>query len=467
MATTRRWPGEPGRPATSADLERAAAERVDRPSRGGQLGRRGRRASRRPARRPARAAGRRARRARPGAATARAVTDRPAPAVPAVGGQRLGPGRRRPRPVAPSPVAADDGSQEARPSWRSARRAAHRARRERRGERQARDSRRPSPRSSEPVDAALAQPRATRGQAVEDVRGRDRGRLADRGEVDRRGPGEQQADVPVDRGPGRRRRASSAEVVEARRRGRASYAGGRSGVSSTRVGSGSRSAVHGTPPVVRVPPSARRRSRRRLVSHRGRWFGLPRSVRFAAGFPRAPRGPRYPRVRPSAGCGRYGSGAGPVNRVYPRTAPSAVNSWISRSRREPAVSGRAIGASGRARTSGAVGRSSSRLPIGSCRGAPSCAVRGVAACPRPSRRAGAGRRSGAGPSRRRARPATAAAMAAAGHRAGRPGQDEDEARPDPRQAGRRRASPPIARARSRAIGSPRPVPVTRSWPAIR
>ena len=31
-----------------------------------------------------------------------------------------------------------------------------------------------------------------------------------------------------------------------------------------------------------------------LVSHRWRWFGLPPSIRFVAGSPHAPRGPRYP-----------------------------------------------------------------------------------------------------------------------------------------------------------------------------
>ncbi|HEX5591621.1 MAG TPA: hypothetical protein VFX65_15110 [Candidatus Limnocylindrales bacterium] len=39
------------------------------------------------------------------------------------------------------------------------------------------------------------------GEAVGDVEPRDRGRVGDRGEVDRRVPGEQEPDVAVDGGP--------------------------------------------------------------------------------------------------------------------------------------------------------------------------------------------------------------------------------------------------------------------------
>jgi hypothetical protein len=63
----------------------------------------------------------------------------------------------------------------------------------------------------EPGDAVLAQPRDRR-QAVEDVGPGDGRRLADRGEVDRGRPGEQEPDVVVDRGPCR------AREVEAQRR---------------------------------------------------------------------------------------------------------------------------------------------------------------------------------------------------------------------------------------------------------
>ena len=42
-------------------------------------------------------------------------------------------------------------------------------------------------------------------QAVEDVRDGDLARVADGGQVDRRGPGEEQPDVAVDGGPLRRR----------------------------------------------------------------------------------------------------------------------------------------------------------------------------------------------------------------------------------------------------------------------
>ena len=48
--------------------------------------------------------------------------------------------------------------------------------------------------------------------------------------------------------------------------------------------------AHGTPSCGSRAIRSRRRSRRHIVSHRQRWFGLPRSIRFTAGFPRAPRG---------------------------------------------------------------------------------------------------------------------------------------------------------------------------------
>ena len=77
----------------------------------------------------------------------------------------------------------------------------------------------PEPRSSEPLDAALAQQRDRR-QAVEDVGTGDLGRVADAGQVDRPGPGEQQPDVTVD-GRARRRRQVEAELREARIEGEA------------------------------------------------------------------------------------------------------------------------------------------------------------------------------------------------------------------------------------------------------
>jgi len=63
--------------------------------------------------------------------------------------------------------------------------------------------------------------------------------------------------------------------------------------------------VHDTPPVgSRAIPPRGAAPGVGIVSHRRLGFGLPPSVRFTAGFPRAPRGPRYPRVCPSADAGR-------------------------------------------------------------------------------------------------------------------------------------------------------------------
>ena len=63
------------------------------------------------------------------------------------------------------------------------------------------------PEVDEAVDAAVAQD-GDRAEAVDDVGGRDRRRVADRGQVDGGRPGQQQPGVAVDRLPGARRRRS-------------------------------------------------------------------------------------------------------------------------------------------------------------------------------------------------------------------------------------------------------------------
>ena len=258
----------------------------------------------------------------------------------------------------------------------------------------------------------------------------------------------------------------SRERRRARARGRPSNAAGSAGMSWTRVGSGSRSAFHGTPPWVRVPPLARHRSRRRLVSHRGRWFGLPRSIRFTAGFPRAPRGPRYPRVRPSAGRDRTGR-ARAASTGFIHELADGAGRFVDKS-----------AASQAARTSGSEacrlwrsirGRPGPSWPCSSCgsssdppigRSSMSLADRRLVAPPGhpPRRRRGAVPGSASGPSRRPAR------RPSHGHRRGRngtggTGQDEHEAGADAQHA-RHVELAAHRRARSRAIGRPRPVPVT-------
>ena len=98
----------------------------------------------------------------------------------------------------------------------------------------------PLPRSRNASTRPLTRRRAARDsrEAVDDVADRDRRRVADRGQVDRGVPGDQQADVVGDRsaGVGVEVRPSSRGPDRGRRRTRPA-SGGRS---STRVGSGSR-----------------------------------------------------------------------------------------------------------------------------------------------------------------------------------------------------------------------------------
>jgi hypothetical protein len=131
------------------------------------------------------------------------------------------------------------------------------------------------------------------GQAVDDMAECDRLRLADAGQVDRGVPGDQQPDVAVD---GRARRGSQGQVEL----GKAGVEGGlvpgwepREVIDARRE----RLARAVQAPLLSVVPRGRpaARSRRRRSSHRSSSIGLPELVRFAAGFPRAPRGPRYPR----------------------------------------------------------------------------------------------------------------------------------------------------------------------------
>ena len=155
----------------------------------------------------------------------------------------------------------------------------------------------------ERVDAQRSKQRDG-GQAVEDVRDGDLARVPDRGQVDRRGPREQQPDVAVDGGPlpGRQDEAELAEaLLEA-----SSYAVGSGGRPSTRVGSGSRAGCRARL-LYHVPIVPRRATPGVIVSHHERDPVLRPSVRFVAGFPRAPRGPPYPGC-PSADDGRYAAG---------------------------------------------------------------------------------------------------------------------------------------------------------------
>ena len=164
----------------------------------------------------------------------RARRDRgPRLAVTGVVGEGLGTDRLRgdrPRPTG----GLDDRAQE--PDLLGDRIDEQRAvRGERDGERDAREAA-AAAEVQQPGDAARPE-RRDRRQAVDDVGEGDRGRLADRRQVDRLGPGEEQADVVVDGACGRRCRAPGRG--RARPSARASpYADGSSGRSETRVGSG-------------------------------------------------------------------------------------------------------------------------------------------------------------------------------------------------------------------------------------
>ena len=122
----------------------------------------------------------------------------PAAALARVSGQRLGPDRERADPVRePQGV---DGSVEEADLLRDGLDEDLPVDAERRGERQTRIAA-AAAEVDEAVGAALPQDR-DRDDAVRDMPDRDGGRIADRGQVDRRVPGEQEPDVVVDRTAG-------------------------------------------------------------------------------------------------------------------------------------------------------------------------------------------------------------------------------------------------------------------------
>lgn len=178
--------------------------------------------------------------------------------------------------------------------------------------RRQRDAREPAAAAQidEPVDAPTVED-GEPGQTVDDMTDGDRCGLANRRQVDRLVPYQEQADVPVDRGPRIARQLDSERLqgsVEGVRIGR--------GQSRTEIDA-RRERVPRTvqAPLLSVVPA---RARAPLPA----WSfvtppsapGFPWLVRFAAGFPRAPREPRYPRwVR--CGCWTLGGPADGVNTV--------------------------------------------------------------------------------------------------------------------------------------------------------
>ena len=172
----------------------------------------------------------------------------------------------------------------------------------------------------DPVRGPLPQPGEGR-QAVEDVRRRDRGRVADRGEVDVARPGQQQPDVPIDRRPGR---GVATQLLSPRRRvrGRGRRVRGRQGrdvldARRERLALG----VHGTPPLV---PRATVRAAPLPASTLLAPWALVRSSAIHPVHGRVSPSPSrtaLPSRSPQCGKGTYGPSAGPVNRVYPRTPP--------------------------------------------------------------------------------------------------------------------------------------------------
>ena len=290
VATTRRWSGRPRRRAAD-DSIRAAAERLDRPPRRP----RARSSSRSPRFQATSDAARREQREReldelrqrrdgPGG------DGRPALALARVRGEILGADRRdldRRREAGRGHGRLEEATPScATGSTSSARSAGSAAASGSPGKPP------PVPRSTN----ARTPRRRSSGTAARlstTCRRASASRVADRGQVDRLGPGEQQADVAVDRRPRRRcqRRARAPPGPASRA---ASYSGGSSGRSSTRVGSGSRgrsrhASCRSCRRTVRAPlPASFRRTAGRSSVFRG-------PVRFAAGSPRAPRRSRYPR----------------------------------------------------------------------------------------------------------------------------------------------------------------------------
>ena len=243
-------------------------------------------------------------------------------------------------------------------------------------------------------------------------------------------------------------REGDARVADKPLRKATSYAVGSGGVSLTRVGSGSRLRSNGTPPWLW------------RTTRRGTAPGVDSSRTCGRGLRSSPIHPVRGRVspcpswtalpsrRPSAGCGPYEAAAMDRQPGYPRTPATARGlvdkcaALAARARRRRLTARSASrdrgGPTARERLGSRSARNrAERLQLGpfSWLKAPTSIRRRESRRPRrvatPARAGRARRRS-----RRRARLATS-------------------------------RSPPIRRARSRAIGSPRPVPVIRSWSAIR
>ena len=189
-------------------------------------------------------------------ATARAVTAGQRPRWRRVGGEGLRPDRRGLDRVLEAGRGGHDGQE---PGLLGDRLEEQRPRaRQRRRERDARVAA-ARPEVDGPVGPAFAED-SDGGQAVDDVTDRDRGGLADGGQVDRRGPRQQQPGVTVDRGAGLGGQLER-EGGQARVEGVGVRGGKGRGVPNARRERLTRS-VH-TPPVSACHPSTRRRSRRR------------------------------------------------------------------------------------------------------------------------------------------------------------------------------------------------------------
>jgi hypothetical protein len=167
----------------------------------------------------------------------------------------------------------------------------------------------PTAEVQERVDACRSEDRY-RGQAVGDVADRDGRGLADRGQVDGFGPGQQEADVVVDEpaGGGVEIEPEAGEgrceggVIRGRKRGELLDA------RRERFSLATQAPLLGScrPPVRATPVVVRRTTGP---------VGLPWLVRFMAGSPRAPREPRYPPLGVWYGCRRLRLPVGRVNAV--------------------------------------------------------------------------------------------------------------------------------------------------------
>jgi hypothetical protein len=183
-----------------------------------------------------------------------------------------------------------------------------------------RDAREPA--AGAQVEDALDPARAEQrdgAEAVHDMKPRDLRGIADRGEVDRLVPPEEQLDVAV-HGAALVRREVDPELCEPgveglRKRGRQ-----RRKVLNARR---ERISLAAQVPLLWMYPLPPGRAAPGVVCCAPRVrVGLPRLVRFVAGFPRAPREPGYPPPgQPQCGCRTLGSVAGAVNAVIHQSTP--------------------------------------------------------------------------------------------------------------------------------------------------